>query len=462
MLSCLLARGAAASTQLVRPAALRMTLPLQRQARMPLPLPLLRQPAARPLCAPIARCLGDDTADDSEEMGVETADRVCPGCGTPMKNWRRHMARCCPDELNAATWDEDSLYIWAETVKMWGAESLEARVISARFGLGGAERRPMSQIAETEGLKAYKVSELVQQVLQRMPFVSDNLPVEVLFEDEHFIALAKPPMTSTTPRNRSRGGAMLNRAVHHFATGPDAPSPKAAPPALEPRDRATSVEPFVVHRLDYNTSGVLLFAKTRAVANSLSLQFREPGRVRKAYLALVALPPACAPATASGEWLHVEAPIGRGEKARHKVRSDGREAATWLKLLATSTVSPEYLDDPTEPSDFGLSIPPTSTTVAGSGLLLARPLTGRTHQIRVHATHCGLPLLGDEVYGLEIAGLNRHALHAWSVSLDHPVHGHRLHIHAPLPDDLTRVMDALGLVMPGCVDDEVEASLVKV
>jgi 23S rRNA-/tRNA-specific pseudouridylate synthase len=187
----------------------------------------------------------------------------------------------------------------------------------------------------------------------------------------------------------------------------------------------------VVHRLDYNTSGVLLFAKTSAAAGLISAQFREPGRVRKAYLAVCAARPAAATGAAEGAsagWFEVAAPLGREDRSRQGVRADGKEASTWFRLLAA-----------TERAGGG----------GGSDALVAcRPLTGRTHQIRVHAAHAGLPLLGDDVYGVATPLLERHALHAWRISLDHPFSGERLDISAPLPDDFARAMSELGLLLP--------------
>lgn len=365
------------------------------------------------------------------------------------------MARCCPDELNPESWSEDAPYIWEQIVALWGRESVEARVMCARFGFEGVPREPIAQIAERVSLKPYRCSELVQQVLQRIPFVSDDVPVDVLFEDEHLLVVAKPPHTSVTPRNRSRGGAMLNRAAHHLrppacASGGDGGDGGGgpavfvpAPSALAPRRAASAAivaEPFVVHRLDFNTSGVLLFAKTSAAANRLSEQFREPGRVRKAYLALCAVGPA---APAAGEWVHVDAPLGREDRSRQMVRADGKSASTRLRRVACGG----------EASHGGGRIGGSGggSGTDGIALVVARPLTGRTHQIRVHAAHAGLPLLGDDVYGVESALLDRHALHAWRISFDHPATGERVRIDAPLPADLAAAARALGLALPADV-----------
>lgn len=342
------------------------------------------------------------------------------------------MARCCPDELNPEAWGEDAPYIWAQVLAVWGDASLEATVMRARFGFDGATRESADAVGARLGLKAYRVNEAVQQVLQRIPFVRDRVDVCVLYEDEHLLALAKPPHVSVTPRNRSRGGAMLNRALHHLQPEPLVLAPRSAS-TLVPRTASAAPEPFVVHRLDYNTSGVLLFAKTSAAAGRISAQFREPGRVRKVYLALCGAQEGAAATegardAGSPDWFEVAAPLGREDRSRQGVRADGKEASTWFRLLAA-----------TERAGGG----------GGSDALVAcRPLTGRTHQIRVHAAHAGLPLLGDDVYGVATPLLERHALHAWRISLDHPFSGERLDISAPLPDDFARAMSELGLLLP--------------
>ncbi|MRR54282.1 MAG: RluA family pseudouridine synthase [Deltaproteobacteria bacterium] len=119
----------------------------------------------------------------------------------------------------------------------------------------------------------------------------------------------------------------------------------------------------IIHRLDRGTSGVMLFPKNRAAAARLSRLLKE-GRVEKRYLALVGgSPPA-------GEWL-VDQPIAKVGSARYGVARPGKEAQTGFRLVAQGE---------------------------GAALLEARPLTGRTHQIRVHLEHCGLPIVGDSTY----------------------------------------------------------------
>ena len=170
---------------------------------------------------------------------------------------------------------------------------------------------------------------------------------------------------------------------------------------------------YPVHRLDRGTSGALVFARTREAAATLSLAF-ESGLVDKRYLALVRGSPA-----ASGT---IDHPIPKGE------RGPRVPAVTHFSLVARSSVD-------------------------RCSLVLARPETGRGHQIRRHLRHLGHPLVGDVNYGS--GEINRHyratydlhrlALHAHAVAFDHPVSGTRVAITAPMPDDLGLALERLAL-----------------
>lgn len=145
---------------------------------------------------------------------------------------------------------------------------------------------------------------------------------------------------------------------------------------------AASGEPVrIVHRLDRGTSGVMLFPKHRAAAALLSQQLKE-GRVEKRYLALVSGTPA------EQEWL-VDQPIAKIGSARYGVARPGKEAQTGFRVVASGD---------------------------GAALVEARPFTGRTHQIRVHLAHCGLPIVGDSTYGGEAAP--RMMLHCRSMAFE--------------------------------------------
>ncbi len=173
----------------------------------------------------------------------------------------------------------------------------------------------------------------------------------------------------------------------------------------------------IVHRLDKDTSGVILIAKTEPARLYLMTQF-ESREVQKRYLALVE----GAPQTQTGD---IDAPIGRdaNERKRMAVVRGGREAVTQYRVLHTYKGTPES---------------------EGFCLLEAFPKTGRTHQIRVHMAFIGHPIVGDTVYGRRKPrlGLKRHFLHAESIALVTPG-GQPLTLHAPLPPELQIVLDRL-------------------
>jgi 23S rRNA pseudouridine1911/1915/1917 synthase len=162
--------------------------------------------------------------------------------------------------------------------------------------------------------------------------------------------------------------------------------------------------PGIVHRLDKDTSGIMAVAKTELAQRSLSEQLKER-RTKKIYLALVE--GRVEPAEAM-----IDAPLGRDpyNRLRQMVRENGgREAQTTYKVR-------EYLD--------------------GATYLEASPITGRTHQIRVHFASTGHPIVGDVVYGKVSLKVARQFLHAWRLRVEHPVSGNPLEFESPLAADL--------------------------
>jgi 23S rRNA pseudouridine1911/1915/1917 synthase len=172
---------------------------------------------------------------------------------------------------------------------------------------------------------------------------------------------------------------------------------------------------ILVHRLDRETSGVTVLARTRSAAAALAEAFRT-GAPTKTYRALCAR----APDPPEGR---VNEPLGRDPRhpGRRCVRADGEPAATRYRTLA---VGP-----------------------GGQALVEARPETGRTHQIRAHLAHLGAPLLGDPRYGgprrVGEAGVPRVMLHALRLEIDHPATGARLAFEAPVPEDFAALEAAL-------------------
>ena len=224
-------------------------------------------------------------------------------------------------------------------------------------------------------------------------------PSSILYEDDDVIALDKPSgMASQATRSSAVDDAVAH--LRRFLTERD-----GRPPYLA-----------LHHRLDRETSGVLLLAKRRAANASLAATFSER-RARKVYQALVVLQGASLPAEPWTIHGRLSAPRQAGGGRRVEVlTTGGREAETEIRPVRS----------------FG--------TVAW---LEARPRTGRTHQIRVHLAEAGMPVLGDRAYGRAEAPpveVRRLMLHAGELALEHPVTGEPLAIESSLPEDFQRVL----------------------
>lgn len=222
---------------------------------------------------------------------------------------------------------------------------------------------------------------------------AEAIPLHVLHEDEWLLVIDKPPGMVVHPAPGHWRGTLVSALLHHWH-GPR--------PNLDP------LRPGIVHRLDKDTSGVLVIAKDAATLADLGAQFRKR-EVQKQYLAFVWGRMRSARGT-------IAQPIGRNpvHRKRMAVRRGGREALTDFEVL-------ERFDDVT--------------------LVRLFPKTGRTHQLRVHLAAIGHPIVGDSVYGRarRRSGdvlLQRQALHAERISFTHPHSGARVCFAAPLPEDL--------------------------
>jgi 23S rRNA pseudouridine1911/1915/1917 synthase len=240
-----------------------------------------------------------------------------------------------------------------------------------------------------------------RQVREVLP---EPIPLSVIYEDPHIIVLNKPPGLVVHPAPGNYTGTLVNALLHHYGS---LPSSGAGPEETE-RERAG-----IVHRLDKDTSGVMVVARTREALSALSGQFKNRV-VRKRYLALVA----GVIKKGSGS---VELGLGRHVKERKKMSvhtHSAREAVTMY------VVKERYRD---------------------ATLVEVEIKTGRTHQIRVHMAHIGHPVLGDRVYGGSRAAklAERQMLHAESLSLLHPETGHPMTFTTPPPEDMREMMEKL-------------------
>ena len=227
---------------------------------------------------------------------------------------------------------------------------------------------------------------------------AEDIALNVVFEDEHLIVIDKPAGLVVHPGNGNATGTMLNALLHHA-------------PQLAGIPRAG-----IVHRLDKDTSGLLVVAKTLVAQTDLVRQMQARS-VKRHYLAL-----ALGTVERDGS---VDAPLGRHAVHRTKmaiVRAGGKEARTHYAVL-------ERFDKAT--------------------LLECRLETGRTHQIRVHMASIKHPLAGDTVYGKTRSGdarldaFPRQALHAWRLALIHPASGIEMAWESPLPEDFASLLELL-------------------
>lgn len=281
--------------------------------------------------------------------------------------------------------------------------------------------RSIEQVMQEMQLPKTRVLRLLERAPRSIKLVSDSEPLQVVHEDTHFLAVSKPPGLRSAPVHRFLGGSVVNRMIGHLGT-----------------------EPCLLHRIDMNTSGVLVAAKDSQTASLVAAQFRTK-QVSKAYLALCLGVPQQQAFTLDG-------PIDQhpAVKVARCVAAGGQPAATHVQVLAVSSTCPQDVSSSWGPA--AAADPAARVKGVGCCLVCCRPVTGRTHQIRVHMAHAGHPLLADDVYGLMGPWMSRQALHAVSLTLLDPHSGQPLTFVAPPPDDFAAAAAALGLTVPNLED----------
>ncbi|ONN27265.1 RNA pseudouridine synthase [Thermosipho affectus] len=235
---------------------------------------------------------------------------------------------------------------------------------------------------------------------KKVEIVPENIPIDVIYEDRDIIVINKAPGVVTHPTPSFISGTLVNALMYH---------------CKDFQGISGELRPGIVHRLDKDTSGVIVVAKNDKAHQSLSSQFKER-LTEKTYIAITS-------GVIKKDYGTIDVPLGRNPVVRTKMAplEWGKSALTYYKVLKRFKVAT---------------------------LVLAFPKTGRTHQIRVHMKYIGHPLLGDELYGKgkkdEIFGVKRQMLHALRLSIFHPTTGKKMIFVAPLPSDFKRVIKNLS------------------
>jgi 23S rRNA pseudouridine1911/1915/1917 synthase len=270
----------------------------------------------------------------------------------------------------------------------WGSRSQVQRLITdGAVRLDGQPAKPGTLVRCGQRIEVREAPPVAPPCVE-----PEAIPLDVLYEDQWLLVINKPPGLVVHPAPGHWRGTLVSALLHHW---------QGSPPGLDP------ARPGIVHRLDKDTSGVLLIAKDAATLADLGTQFRTR-EVEKQYLAFVWGRPRSARGT-------IAEPIGRNPVHRKQmaVRRGGREALTTYEVL-------ERFDDMT--------------------LLRLFPKTGRTHQLRVHLAAIGCPVVSDALYGrgrrAAPAPIARHALHAERIAVRHPHTGAPLTFSVPMPADM--------------------------
>lgn len=301
---------------------------------------------------------------------------------------------------------------------------LQKMIKNERVLVGGKPAKPSAKLHTGQDVSV-SIPKLEPLHLQ-----AEEMPLDVIYEDDDLAALNKPPHLVIHPARGHLSGTLVNALLAYFddlAHGSDA------------------YRPGIVHRLDRDTSGVLLIAKTEKAQACLGHQF-ENRLIKKEYLALLEGELNCPEGT-------IALPLGMDLKNRERmtIQHGGKEAITDYRVLAL---------------------------YPGFTLVHVFPRTGRTHQIRVHFKSQGYPIVGDHLYGASLLGVEqvltklakdsgkqqmqqmqaefqvdeilmaRQALHAWHISFEHPTTKQQISLEAPLAPDFSRTLQFFQFLWP--------------
>ena len=300
-----------------------------------------------------------------------------------------------PEELAGMRLDQ----CLAEIFPDYSRSKLQTWLKDGRVLVDGEQRKGREKLDGGEEI------ELDAEAEQVVEYDAEDIPLDIVYEDESILIVNKPAGLVVHPAVGNWTGTLVNALLNHV-------------PSLDTLPRAG-----IVHRIDKDTSGLLMVAKTLQAHNSLVEQLQER-TIHREYLALVK-----GWMTAGGT---VDQPIGRHpvDRKRNAVRRDGKEAVTHYRL---------------------------EQRFKRHTLIRVKLETGRTHQIRVHMSHINYPLVGDQTYGGRfqmpaecnpaladaLRNFKRQALHATKLGLDHPETGEYMEWEQPMPEDMQNLIKLL-------------------
>ena len=291
---------------------------------------------------------------------------------------------------------------------------MQRMIAGGQITLNGQRAKPGTRLKSSDLIEIHSVP------LRDSSLNPEPLPLDILYEDEDCIVVNKAPGMVVHPVLGKQSGTLVNALLHH---------------CRNLQGIGGERRPGIVHRLDKDTSGVMVIAKQGQAFHQIALQFKER-RVRKEYLALV--------------WGQVDKERGVIDRPIGRHRGDRKRMSSIHCLPRSREAITEWHVE--ESFKVGLR----GHRFSSITLLRLNPRTGRTHQIRVHLADQGYPVVGDRIYGpkrqgltknpVEVPGLidfPRQALHAERLGFSHPCTGVALEFHAPLPPYMQRLLDRL-------------------